>query len=193
MFVMINPDENQWGKWFHHGVLRHHLFPNVTQSKSFDVSETQREFHKNLHLEMVSKKYCLTIHPDYTNLDTILSADELQLLNEATMQDLYLKVQIKSYRVLAVAFDDMEKYKQFLPYWWRKSDTDYDWFSTERYENRWSSFSAGGLNNVRRGLMGTGYTDFTCPSDGTAAIEDAYIKMENGDFLLGVGWEWYNK
>lgn len=41
--------------------------------------------------------------------------------------------------------------------------------------------------------MGSGFTDFTSPNDGSRAFDTRVLELKNGDYLLCACWEWYNK
>lgn len=48
-------------------------------------------------------------------------------------------------------------------------------------------------NTIQMAMLGHGYTDGTLPSDGSGDFINVLIELDNGDFLFGHCWEWYNK
>lgn len=44
-----------------------------------------------------------------------------------------------------------------------------------------------------RGMMGSGHTDFTLPSDGSASMTNTFLTLDNGDFVMCHAWCWHNK
>jgi len=49
------------------------------------------------------------------------------------------------------------------------------------------------LNSISKSMLGHGYTDGTLPNDGDGKHIEVLIELDNGDFLFGYCWEWYNK
>jgi hypothetical protein len=48
-------------------------------------------------------------------------------------------------------------------------------------------------NTIQMTMLGHGYTDGTLPNDGSGDFINVLIELDNGDFLFGHCWEWYNK
>ena len=46
---------------------------------------------------------------------------------------------------------------------------------------------------IQMAMLGHGYTEGTLPSDGSGDFINVLIELDNGDFLFGHCWEWYNK
>ena len=66
----------------------------------------------------------------------------------------------------------------------------YDYlFDLESYSDD-NTFS---LSQVQVALLGHGYTDGTLPHDGSCYKKQAAIALDNGDYLLGWSWVWFNK
>ena len=42
-------------------------------------------------------------------------------------------------------------------------------------------------------MLGSGYNDGILPFDGSHSLIFATIPLDNGDKIIVVGWEWYNK
>lgn len=49
------------------------------------------------------------------------------------------------------------------------------------------------LSDVERAMLGSGYTEMILPSDGSHGLIFATIPLDNGDKIVVIGWEWYNK
>jgi len=49
------------------------------------------------------------------------------------------------------------------------------------------------LSTVSRAILGSGYTECILPSDGGHDLIFAMIPLDNGDKIVTIGWEWYNK
>ena len=49
------------------------------------------------------------------------------------------------------------------------------------------------LSRIEQVLLGSGYTDFTLPSDGSVGVSWQFVALSNGDVLLLAGLEWFNK
>ena len=49
------------------------------------------------------------------------------------------------------------------------------------------------LGSIHRAMLGSGYNDCILPSDGSHNLEFFTIPLDNGDRIILVGWEWYNK
>ena len=49
------------------------------------------------------------------------------------------------------------------------------------------------LGSVKRAMLGSGYTEMILPSDGSHDFIFASIPLDNGDKVIIIGWEWYNK
>jgi hypothetical protein len=42
-------------------------------------------------------------------------------------------------------------------------------------------------------LLGSGYTSFIMPDDGSYSLNPYLIEMDNGDYLYCIGFEWHSK
>lgn len=49
------------------------------------------------------------------------------------------------------------------------------------------------MSSVHRAMLGSGYNDGILPSDGGHSLIFATIPLDNGDKIVIIGWEWYNK
>jgi len=49
------------------------------------------------------------------------------------------------------------------------------------------------FTKVQRALLGSGYTDMTCVSDGNGYLHDALVSLDNNDFLGVKVWMWFSK
>jgi len=49
------------------------------------------------------------------------------------------------------------------------------------------------LSDVERAMLGSGYSEMILPSDGSHGFIFATIPLDNGDKIVVIGWEWYNK
>lgn len=54
-------------------------------------------------------------------------------------------------------------------------------------------FSSMGMGRILDSMLGHGYTDGTLPSDGDGEVIKVLVGLDNGDFLAGFCWQWYNK
>lgn len=48
-------------------------------------------------------------------------------------------------------------------------------------------------DNIVKSMLGHGYTDCTLPYDGNGQIELVVLELNNGDFIMGPIWVWFNK
>ena len=74
---------------------------------------------------------------------------------------------------------------------WNAMPFDHDWFRGmhgNRHEE--DMFKLDGLRKL---MMGSGYTSFTMPSDGSPGWAKVGVALDNGDRLMCWAWEWYNK
>jgi hypothetical protein len=65
--------------------------------------------------------------------------------------------------------------------------------SVDRYEDKSSHDAEETLSRFQRLVLGSGYTSFCLPSDGTSEIEPVYVNLDNGDRLLGFAFNLYSK
>lgn len=49
------------------------------------------------------------------------------------------------------------------------------------------------LGSIAESMLGHGYTSYALPTDGDGGWIEVLIELDNGDYLFGVCWEWYNK
>jgi hypothetical protein len=75
----------------------------------------------------------------------------------------------------------------------RLKDKEYDYYFDTAFIKHIHGHNIFELDNVHRAFLGHGYTDSTLPSDGSGRLEKAAVALENGDFLLGWTWIWFNK
>jgi hypothetical protein len=65
------------------------------------------------------------------------------------------------------------------------------------FDLEWTKRMSGGVlpeaNTIQMAFLGHGYTDGTLPSDGAGDFVNVLIELDNGDFLFGHCWIWYNK
>lgn len=90
--------------------------------------------------------------------------------------------------VALVLNNGVEQYKKEF-----KDNPDVDYL----FDTKWAkSLSMGVLpeaNTIQMSMLGHGYTEGTLPSDGGGDFINVLIELDNGDFLFGHCWEWYNK
>lgn len=75
----------------------------------------------------------------------------------------------------------------------RLKDKQYDYYFDTAFIKHIHGHNIFELDSVRRAFLGHGYTDGTLPSDGEGKLVKAAVALENGDFLLGWTWLWFNK
>lgn len=201
MFVVSDRKVDIWGKYFHHDGLREYLFPLNT---GYDQTKGQKQQLKKLR----GMKYCFHLNNygfhdwwkhDYTTESRLkllgLTDEEAKKLIEKSMKDLFLETEICPILPMYVFTDDMGIHLERI----NGNETEYftadeflikdeDWTDWDKFCHRIHR-----LDNVQRGSLGTGYTDFTGPYDGSASLELFGIELDSGEFLVGVLWEWYNK
>lgn len=65
------------------------------------------------------------------------------------------------------------------------------------FDLEWTKKMSGGVlpeaSSIQMSMLGHGYTVGTLPSDGWGDFINVLIELDNGDFLFGHCWEWYNK
>jgi hypothetical protein len=84
--------------------------------------------------------------------------------------------------------NDVEIYRQG-----KLKSKEYDYYFDTAFMKQMHGDRLFELDEVQRAFLGHGYTDGTLPSDGSGKLERAAVALENGDFLLGRTWLWFNK
>ena len=85
----------------------------------------------------------------------------------------------------------------------RLFEHDWDWLRKMGRENAEKDFLINNTQQFRDHilfmsratnlLLGTGFTEMTLPTDGDGSVEEARIRLDNGDSIVVNLWFWYNK
>ncbi len=86
-------------------------------------------------------------------------------------------------------------YAREVSEWKRPQAMDPDWLRilSDLPENNPTDVDCDFMSNVERGMLGSGYGYCNMPHDGDAVIEWFTVALSDGCFVLGMGWNWYNK
>lgn len=91
--------------------------------------------------------------------------------------------------VAIVIKNDVDAYRK-SPYDLKDFDYmfDLDWINNDLLRGQHPE-----LNTISESMLGHGFTTCTLPTDGDGGWIEVLIELDNGDYLFGVCWEWYNK
>jgi hypothetical protein len=198
MLVSSNKKFDKWGEYFYLGAAAEYVFPLV---KNFDSTKFQADQLKRLkamkHLVPISQ-YGIGEYRRYNTdqiLDLLLFTKEDKDILDMKIEDLHFKKEVNVIVPYYVATNDLKKHLKLID---PKLELDepkvWDfWHDDHKFDFNTALNLPRHLGNYDRGMMGTGYTDFTNPSDGSSSLEPAAIEMGTGEFLICLVWEWYNK
>jgi hypothetical protein len=125
-------------------------------------------------------------HPWESLRNLGVDAEQLNLRYECGVTGLEFWVVVP----VAIWTDDVRRYRH-KPY----TDSSFDYaFDLDWHEKMMPSYQdLNHIPNINKIMLGTGYTGFCRPSDGSHQIIGLFAPLDNGDFLQVHTWEWYNK
>lgn len=96
--------------------------------------------------------------------------------------------------------DNIEKYFDHYEYdpWFKDIALDVEWTMTrvgQTKEQFWENLNEYCIerDHFFDLLLGTGHHEGILPSDGSAGLKPFLVELNNGDYIYGYGWVWYNK
>ena len=70
---------------------------------------------------------------------------------------------------------------------------DKDWCAQTVYDDPEAKELSGVMNKITTFMLGSSYQMGILPSDGFSELQWFVAKLDNGDYLYGPSWVWYNK
>jgi len=102
----------------------------------------------------------------------------------------HTKMNFHSLVPIFVITDDLSKYitqTEFNPHLF---DKEWQWHNNYDSDNEKYPFYFG---KIVKAMLGTGYTYGCNANDGDNSLIEVAIELNNGDTIICVTWEWYNK
>jgi hypothetical protein len=87
--------------------------------------------------------------------------------------------------------DDLQRYLPSVPDWAQKMASDMEWVRGILKEDGEEESDAPG--RIEQCLLGPGYGDCILPCDGSAHFDTNMVRLSNGDDLVCLHYEWFNK
>lgn len=128
-----------------------------------------------------------------------LDEEAQRLFADATYPDMFVQHPMRSFAPTCILFSDPDSFllKHAGHHQHARWLTMIDIVSYAA-DGRSDFFRSGegydeGPGHIERGLLGTGYTDGTRPSDGSPGIEMGGLTLSDGSAIVGYVMCWYNK
>ncbi len=159
----------------------------------FDWDDLDENSIKSKNPMPITGSYAFSVNPWYALVKAGIDKKDVDKLKKMS-RNYCPCADMKYYAIVPIAIlaDDATVYTKDMPTFCSGMLNDGSW-NRKTWAQTGSFQAMDHISDVERAILGSGYNEGIIPSDGSHSLIFATIPLDNGDKIVVVGWEWYNK